>query len=119
MKKPTRVLLSIEPQLCKELLKQSLANYAEVEIVGESCNYIECLALLAQRQTHVWIHSSEASLDLNVMHLRAYEIAPELVIVRVNSQDAAATLQVQVNSVSELLDFTSQWKSGVESAYSH
>ena len=53
------------------------------------------------------------------MHSRAYEIAPELVIVRVNSQDPVATLQVQVNSVCELLDFTSQWKAGVESAYSH
>ena len=117
--KQTRVLLSIEPQLCKELLRQTLANYADVEVVGESCSYIECLALIAQRQVHVWIHSSENSPDLNVMHARAYEIAPELVIMHVNSQDQAATLQVQVSSVCELLDFTSQWKSGVESAYSH
>jgi hypothetical protein len=119
MKKQTRVLLSIEPLLCKELLRQNLVNYAEVEIVGESCNYIECLAMIAQRQVHVWIHSSENSPTLNVMYSRAYEIAPELVIVRVNSQDPAATLQVQVNSVCELLDFTSQWKSGVESAFSN
>ena len=119
MKKQTRVLLSIEPQLCKELLRQSLANYTDVEVVGESCNFIECLALIAQRQVHVWIHSSENSPDLNLMHSRAYEIAPELVIVRVNSQDPVATLQVQVNSVCELLDFTNLWKAGVESAYSH
>ena len=119
MKKPTRVLLSIEPLLCKELLIQTLANYADVEVVGESCNYIECLALIAQRQVHVWIHSSENGPDLDVMLSRAYEVAPELVTVRVSSQDPAVTLQVQVNSVCELLDFTSQWKSGVESAYSH
>ena len=119
MKNSTRVLLSIEPQICKELLRQNLSNYAEVEIVGEACNYIECLALLAQRQVHVWIHSSENSPELNAMISRAYEITPELVIVRINSQDPAAILQVQVNSVCELLDFTSQWKSGVESAYSH
>ena len=119
MKKQTKVLLSIEPQICKELLRQSLASYVDVEIVGESCNYIECLALIAQRHVHVWIHASESGPDLNAMHSRAYEIAPELVIVRVNSKDPTATLQVQVNSVCDLLDFTSQWKSGVESAYSH
>jgi hypothetical protein len=117
--KQTRVLLSIEPQLCKELLRRNLSSYCDIEVVGESCNYIECLALIAQRHVHVWIHSSENGPDLNVIYSRAYEIAPELVIVRVNSQDPAATLQVQVNSVCELLEFTSQWKSGVESAFSN
>jgi hypothetical protein len=118
MKKPTRVLLSIEPQMCKELIRHNLAGHADVEIVGESCNYIECLALLAQQQVHVWIHSSENDSDLAAMQTRAYEIAPELVIVRVNSEDPMATLQVQVSSMIELLDFTNQWKTGVASAYS-
>jgi hypothetical protein len=119
MKKPTRVLLSIEPQMCKELIRQNLAGHAEVAIVGETCNFIECLALIAQQQVHVWIHSSENCPDLSVMQTRAYEIAPELVIVRVNSVDPIATLQVQVGSMLELLDFTNHWKAGIESAYSH
>lgn len=119
MKKQTKVLLSVEPPICKELIRHNLASFAEVEVVGESCNYIECLALISQRQVHVWIHSSENGPDLIAMQARAYEIAPELVIVRVNSEDPTATVQVQLNSICDLLDFTTQWKSGVESAYSH
>lgn len=111
-------MLSIESQLWKELVSRNLATLADVEIVGETCNFIDCLAVISQRGVHVWIHSSESGPDWDMALSRAYDIAPELVIVRVNAQKECI-LQVQVNSVCEVLCFANQWKAGFESAYSH
>lgn len=119
MNQRTRILLSIDQQICRELLRHRLGNFADVEFIGESCDYIECLALIAQRKAQVWIHSAEDGPDLKAMLSRVFEIAPGLVVVKVNSSEPAAYLQVQVNSISEVLAFTTQWQSGGQPVYSH
>ncbi len=97
-----KVLLSIEQQSYRELLEHMLLRHSNVELVCQSCNFVECLALISQYQPHIWIHSACDGCDLQVAVERAYELSPQLAIVRVNADEPAGYLQVRVESVSEV-----------------
>ncbi|MEI2768854.1 MAG: hypothetical protein V9E86_10315 [Nitrosomonas sp.] len=71
--------------------------------MGQSCSFIECLALIDQHQPHIWIHSSSDTPDLRAAVTRAYELAPQIAIVRVNPDEAAGFLQLRMESVFDIL----------------
>lgn len=100
-----KILLSIESLTFRELMRQSLECQPKIEIVGESCNYIECLAIISSHQPQIWIHSAEEGPDLKAAVDRAYELSPQLVVVRVNPEESAGYLQVRLESLADMLGF--------------
>ncbi len=111
-----KILLSIGPLTFRELLRQQLASQPKVEIIGESCNYIECLTSIAQHQPQLWIHSAPEGPDLKAAIDRAYELSPQLMVVRITPQEPGAYLQVRLESLDKLLAFVEPTSS--ELAYS-
>jgi DNA-binding NarL/FixJ family response regulator len=97
------ILLSVEQRSYQELLRQTLESHSQVEIIAESCNFIECLALISQRQPTIWIHAWEDSPELRAVLDRAYEVAPELVIVRANPNESTGVVLVKFHSIQEVL----------------
>lgn len=114
-----KILLSIEPLAYRELLRQSLEHQPKIEIVGESCNYIECLAIIASQQPQIWIHSAEEGPDLKAAVDRAYELSPQLVVARVNPAEPAGYLQIRLTSLADVLGFAERTSAELECSTWH
>jgi hypothetical protein len=99
----TKILISVEQRLERQLIEYSLDRYSDVEIVGRSLNVIEIMALIVQRKPHVWIHSLSDGTDLRKIRSHIYAIAPELVIANVDPNEPCGYLQVPINSIDELV----------------
>lgn len=99
----TRVLISIEQRLERQLIKFSLGRHPEVEIVGQSLNVIEIMALIAQYKPHVWIHSFGDGPEFRTIRSHVCSVAPELIIASVDPNDPCGFLQVPFRSVDELI----------------
>ncbi|WP_145083316.1 response regulator [Aureliella helgolandensis] len=102
-----RVLLSIEQQLCQQVLRYDIEQHSDTEVIGESCNFFECLALIDQHQPQLWIHSWSDGPELSAVLSHALEMAPNLRIVHFNPAESAGILQVRVNSLSDMLGLAS------------
>ena len=113
----TRVLLSIEQQLCRQLLQHACDRHPEVEVVGQSSNVIEILALMDQFKPHVFIHSWDDGPDYRAFLSHAHEIVPDLVIVQFDPDNTCGYLQVPVKSIGSLLTYACTFAENVEPAY--
>lgn len=113
-----RVLLSIEQPLYKQLFAYELERSHEVEVVAQSCNPIECLKDIARYKPHIWICSWNDGPDTKALLSHAYEIAPEMVIVRVDPDEAVGYLQMQVSSFPDLVSIACRCQREMESVYS-
>ena len=104
----TRVLLSIEHQLQAQLLKNTLLSRDDVELVGETKGLVDSLMLIAAEKPDLWIHSWDES-DQPVAALsHAYSIHPELAVIRINPDEPAGFLQLQISSLAQLIDVTAR-----------
>ena len=111
----TRVLLSVEQQLERQLIQYSLDRFPDVEIIGKSLSVFEIMALIAQCKPHVWIHSFGDGPDYRTLRTHVCSVAPELIIVTVNPDDPCGFLQVPVNSIDDLISHSLRFAEGTES----
>jgi hypothetical protein len=117
----TRVLLSIEHQLHAQLLKHSLLTRDDVELVGETKGLVESLMLIAAHKPDLWIHSLDSAAESSATLSHAHSIHPGLAILRVHPDEPTGLLQLQVNSLSELIEVATRTRpplssSGLETA---
>lgn len=117
--KSSRILLSIEHRLWNELLHYTFEDHSEVQVVGESSDALECLALIVQKNPTIWIHSlPDDGDDLKLLEARALEVAPELVIVRVDPREPVSHMRVPVKSVSHMLTIANRLSVDAPPSYS-
>jgi hypothetical protein len=104
----TRVLLSVEHQLHAQLLKNALLSRSDIELVGETKGIVDSLMLIAAKKPDLWIHSWEERAEPSAAISYAYSIHPNLAVLRVNPDEPTGFLQVQVSSLSQLIDVASR-----------
>ena len=104
----TRVLLSIEHQLHAQLLKNLLLSRDNVELIGETKGLVDSLMLIAAHKPDLWIHSFDGATDSSSALSHAHSLHPSLAVLRVDTDEPAGLLQLQVNSLSELIEVASR-----------
>ena len=97
-----RVLSTIEHLMQAQLIRHYLDACEDIEMVAESIDPIEVMALVAQIKPDVWIHSWEEGPQLQATLSHLYALNPALTVVRVNPQESAGYVQVQVSSLDSL-----------------
>ena len=112
----TRVLLTVEHQLHSQLLKHTLKSCPEIELVGEASGIIECMTLIAGKKPHLWIHSWDESPELGSVLSHIYSFHPSLSVIRISPNESAGYIQMQINSLSDLLMLATRTRHLVESA---
>ena len=100
----TRVLLSIEHQLHAQLLKNALSSRNDVEVVGETKGIVDSLMLIAAKKPDLWIHSWDESSLPPAAFSHAYSLHPNLAVMRINPDEPAGLLQLQISSLAQLID---------------
>lgn len=111
MMNSTRVFLTIEQRLHAQLIKHTLLARDDVELVGETKGLIDSLMLIAAKKPDIWIHSWEESPELSATFSHAYSIHPSLAVLRVNPDESAGVMQLQVNSLAQLIQLTNSTRS--------
>jgi hypothetical protein len=75
-----------------------------VELVGESKGLVDSLMLIASHKPDLWIHSFHGVVDSSSALSHAHSIHPSLAVLRIDADEPAGLLQLQINSLSELID---------------
>lgn len=104
----TRVLLSIEHQLHSQLLKNALFSRNDVELVGETKGMIDSLMLIAAEKPDLWIHSWSEESEPSAAMSHAFSLHPGLAVMRVNPDEPNGVLQLQINSLPQLIEVAIQ-----------
>lgn len=112
----TRVLLSMEHEQALELLQHAFADCPDVDVVGVTSEPLECLMLIARRRPHLWIHSWEDGAAIQGMLSHVYQYHPNLVVVRLNPEEPSGYMQMQINSMADLLRLATQRPLELETA---
>ncbi len=100
--KNVRVVLTIEHRLQAQLVKQALASYGGYEVVGESTDTVQVMALISQKEPDAWIHSWAEGPELQATLSHLYALHPELTVVRISPDESAGYVQVQIRSLAKL-----------------
>ena len=104
----TRVLLSVEHEQMLELLCGAYADCPYVDIVGVSIEPVECMRLIAGTKPQLWIHSWEDGPEIQGLLSHIYQFHPSLAVVRLHPDESAGYMQMQINSLPDLLKLSRQ-----------
>lgn len=115
----TRVLLSIDQTLYKELVCNLLEQHPEIEVIGQTCNVLEAMAHIVQDKPQVWIHSWQENPDYDAIRSHVQSLAPTLIIVHFDVSNPYAYAQMPIGSLDELIQFTSRISALETSFISH
>jgi hypothetical protein len=103
----TRVLLSIDQTLHAQLLKHVLLSREDVEVVGETEGLLDSLRMIAAEKPDLWIHSWSEEADGSAALSHAHNIHPNLAVLRVDPDEPAGVLHLQISSLSQLMEVAS------------
>ncbi|TWU39737.1 helix-turn-helix domain-containing protein [Novipirellula artificiosorum] len=104
----TRIMLTVGHPLHAQLIKHALATRSDLELAGEATDVIDCMKLISAMHPHVWIHSWDEGPELSAVQSHIYSFHSSLSIIRINPDEPAGYIQLQVNSLPELLNFATQ-----------